>query len=93
MGGVGDFVHRAMECRLVCVRRLGESGQLPDELQRRRADFLFRRARLKIMQGLDVSAHEESLTADHADENGFSFLSTINSQPSTIWQYKHSSPL
>ena len=26
------------------------------------------------MQGLDVSAHEECLTADRADENGFVFV-------------------
>ena len=47
------------------------------------------------MQGLDVSAHEESVTADYADENGFvlypqisqiytDFLGTLNNQLSTI---------
>jgi hypothetical protein len=33
-------------------------------LKRRRANLIIRRRRRKIMQGLNVSAHKESLTAD-----------------------------
>jgi hypothetical protein len=40
-------------------------------LKRRCADLVIRRRRCKVMQGLNVSTHEESLTADCADENGF----------------------
>jgi hypothetical protein len=40
-------------------------------LKRRCANFVVRRGRCKIMQGLNVSAHKESIAADYADENGF----------------------
>jgi hypothetical protein len=40
-------------------------------LERRRANLIVRRGRCKIMQGLNVSAHKESIAADYADENGF----------------------
>jgi hypothetical protein len=72
MGDVRDFIYGAIEGVLIRVRRFRESGQLPNELKRRRANLVVRRRRRKIMQGLNVSAHEESLTADYADENGFS---------------------
>ena len=71
MGNVCDFVHRAIEGVLVRVRRFRESGQLPNELKRRCANFVVRRGRCTIMQGLNVSAHKESIAADYADENGF----------------------
>jgi hypothetical protein len=64
MRSVRDFIDRAIESVLVRFRRLGETAQLPDELQRRRPNFIIRRRRSKIMQGLNASAHEESLTAD-----------------------------
>jgi hypothetical protein len=72
MGNVRDFIYSAIEGVLIRVRRFRESGQLPNELKRRCANLVIRRRRFKIMQGLNVSTHEESLTADHADENGFS---------------------
>jgi hypothetical protein len=71
MGDVRDLIYGAIEGVLIRVRRFRESAQLPNELKRRRANLVVRRRRRKIMQGLNVSAHEESLTADHADENGF----------------------
>ena len=40
-----DFIYRAIECVFVCVRRLGESAQLPDELKRRCANLIIRRGR------------------------------------------------
>ena len=57
MGDMCDFVHRSVECIFVGLRGLGESAQLADELKGRRANFVVRRGRCKIMQGLDVSAH------------------------------------
>jgi hypothetical protein len=71
MGNVRDFIDGAIEDVLIRVRGFCESGQLSDELKRRRANLIIRRRRTEIMQGLNVSTHEESLTADHADENGF----------------------
>ena len=84
MGNVRDFIYGAIEGVLIRVRRFRESGQLPNELKRRGADFIVCRRRAEVMKCFDGSAHEESLTADSADENGFSFFSTLNSQPSTI---------
>jgi hypothetical protein len=72
---VCDFIYGSIENDFVRVRRFRESAKFPDKLQRRCANFVIRRSRLKIMQGFDVSAHEECLTADRADENGFVFLS------------------
>src|SRR5258708_36689159 len=56
--GVGNFDDRALERRLVGLRRLVEAGQLAHELQRRGLDFLLGRGRLEIEQGLDVAAHD-----------------------------------
>ena len=64
MSDVRDFVYGAIEGVLIRVRRFRKSGQLPNELKRRRANLVIGRRRCKIMQGLNVSAHEESLTAD-----------------------------
>jgi hypothetical protein len=64
MGDVRDLVDRSIERILVCFRRFSEAAQLSNKLKRRRADLVVRRRRGKIMQGLNVSAHEESLTAD-----------------------------
>jgi hypothetical protein len=77
MSGVRNLIDRSIESVFIRVRRFRESGQLPNKLKRRRANLVVCRWRRKIMKGLNVSAHEESLTADHADENGFS--STLNS--------------
>jgi hypothetical protein len=56
--GVSHIIDRTIESCLVCLGRFSETAQLPDELERRSANFISRRRRLKIMQGLDVSAHE-----------------------------------
>jgi hypothetical protein len=64
MRGVRDFIDCAIERFFVCSRRLGETAQFTDELQRRRANFVIRRRWTEIMQGFNVSAHAESLTAD-----------------------------
>src|SRR6266480_7377879 len=69
MSNVRDLVYRAIECFFVCVRRFCESGQLPNELQRRCANLVIRRRRCKIMQGLNVSTHAPTIDNQ---------LSTIN---------------
>ena len=74
---VRDFIYGLIEGVLIRVGRFRESGQLPNELKRRRANLIIRRRRRKIMQGLNVSAHEESLTADYADEKRILFLSAV----------------
>ena len=78
MGNVRDFIYGAIEGVLIRVRRFRESGQLPNELKRRGADFIVCRRRAEVMKCFDGSAHEESLTADSADENGFSFPQHFN---------------
>jgi hypothetical protein len=74
MRGMRNLIDRSIECVLVCFRRFGETAQFSNELKRRRANFVVRRGRCKIMQGLDVSAHAKSCTADYADQDGFIFV-------------------
>ena len=71
MRGMRDFIDRAIECFLVCFRRLRETAQFSDELQRRRLDFIIGRGRTEVVKCFDSSAHEELLTADDADQHGF----------------------
>src|SRR5262245_30578950 len=52
-----DIIHRAVERHLVCLRRLRESRQLTDELNRRGANLLVSRRRIKVEERFDVSAH------------------------------------
>ena len=40
MRGMRDFIDRAIECFLICFRRLRETAQFSDELQRRRLDLI-----------------------------------------------------
>src|SRR5712675_1361248 len=54
---VGDLRDRAVERRLVGLRRLVEAGQFSHELQRGGLDFVLGRGRLEIEQSLDVAAH------------------------------------
>jgi hypothetical protein len=58
LGSVCDFIDTSIERGLVRARRFRESAKFPDKLQRGSANFVIRRRRLKIMQGLDVSTHE-----------------------------------
>lgn len=81
MRGMRDFIDRAIECFLVRFRRLRETAQFSDELQRRRLDLIIRRRRTEIMQGFDGSTHEELLTADDADQHGFSINNQLPGAP------------
>ena len=84
-----NFVHRSIECLFVRLRRFGETAQLADELERRRANFVVGRRRTEVMKCFDSSAHKEPLTADAVvskvesitrmeTDFPFSQLSTIN---------------
>ena len=73
MSGMRDFVDRSIKSVLVCFRRFGETAQLADELERRRTNFVVGRWRTEIMKCFDGSAHEESVTADSADEKRILF--------------------
>ena len=59
-----NFIDRVIECVLVCSRRLSESAQLSNELERRCANFIIRRRRSEVVKCFDGSAHEELLTTD-----------------------------
>lgn len=56
---VRDFIHRVIECCFVAMRWFCEATQLPNKLERGRADFIVRRRRIKVMQGFDCSTHEK----------------------------------
>src|SRR5262249_11530725 len=56
-----DLFDAVVEHLLVQLRRRVHAGELPHELQRRRADLLVSRRRLKIEKGLDAAAHENRL--------------------------------
>ena len=66
MSDMRDLIDRAIESVFVCFRRFRKTAQLSNELKRRCADLIIRRRRCKVMQGLNVSAHKESLTTDAA---------------------------
>src|SRR4051794_5018327 len=55
--GCGDGFDRMIERMLVLGRRPRRAAQLPDKLQCRVTDFVVSCRRIKIEQGLDVSAH------------------------------------
>jgi hypothetical protein len=55
---VCDFIDGSIKRCFVRARWFRKSAKFPDKLQRGCANFISRRARLKIMQGLDASAHD-----------------------------------
>jgi len=56
----GYPVYRALEGRLICLRRVVQPAQLSNKLERRSADLFIRCRRREVVQGLDVTAHEVS---------------------------------
>src|SRR5207249_9592071 len=60
MPGLGHSVHSASKSQLVRFGGPGEAAQLSDELERRCADLFVRGRRFEVMQGFDVSTHEDS---------------------------------
>src|SRR4051812_15517752 len=80
--GVSDVFDRAIENCLVCLGRFRESAQLPNELERRSANFICRRGWSEVMKCFDGPAHirtsiildQRSTTSclgDDEDENKF----------------------
>src|ERR1022692_3096805 len=61
MGHLEHVFDRLVEGRLVGLRRLVETAQLADELQRRRADLVIRGRRLEVEQDLDAATHGPSI--------------------------------
>src|SRR5437868_13769908 len=58
LGGMGYVMNRAVERFLVRFRRIRETAQLANELERRRADLIVSGRREKVMKGFYVSAHD-----------------------------------
>jgi hypothetical protein len=85
---VTSFTARLKAASFACDG-LGETAQFSNELQRRRANLVVRRGRRKIMQGLDVSAHAKSCTADYADQDGFILSTDCVVDFCCVWRGKH----
>ena len=51
------LVDRLVKGNLVSLRGFREATEFPHELQRRSADFRFRRRRFEVVQSLNVSTH------------------------------------
>ena len=64
MRGMRYFIDCVIECFLVCFRRLRETAQFSDELQRRRLNLIIGRRWIEVVKCFDRSAHGELLTAD-----------------------------
>ena len=59
--GVSDIIDGPIEGRLVCLGRLRETAQLPDELKRRSANLVVRCRWTEVMKCLNGSAHVEMI--------------------------------
>jgi hypothetical protein len=55
--GVSDIIDGTIESSLVCLGRFRETAKLPDELERRRADFIRCRRWTEVVKCSDGSAH------------------------------------
>ena len=62
MRDVRDLVDRALERILVCLRRLGRSADLADVLKSCGVHLFFIGGWLKIVEGVDVSAHANEIS-------------------------------
>lgn len=62
LGDLGDPFDGAIERRFVGFGRVGEAAELSHELHCRRTDFIVRCRRSKVIEGLDISAHGQSIT-------------------------------
>jgi len=70
---ISDIIYRTLEGRLVCLGRLRETAQLPDELKRRSANLVVRRGWTEVMKCLDSSAHVRTITNSRLMINYFVF--------------------
>src|SRR5215469_13176859 len=63
---MGDFVHRGPEGSFVDRRRLVESADLPNELERGCADLILGDGRIEVEERSDVAAHAGPKVAERA---------------------------
>ena len=54
---IRNRIDRHRKSSFVCLRRFRESADLPDELERSRADLLLRYRRIEVKQWFDIPAH------------------------------------
>jgi hypothetical protein len=54
---MSDIIDSTVESCLVCLGRLGETAQLPDELKRRSANFIVRGRWTEVVKCFDGSTH------------------------------------
>jgi hypothetical protein len=71
--GLRHLLDGAIENFFVCFRRFRKAAELPNELQRRRADFFLRRRRFEVMKGFNISTHAV-------------LLPTINQALRAVWE-------
>jgi hypothetical protein len=55
--GVSDIINSPIESCLVCLGRLRETTELPDELKRRSANFILCSGWTEVVKCFDGSAH------------------------------------
>jgi len=71
--GMSDIIDGMVESCLVCLRRLRETTQLPDELKRRSANFIRCRRWTKVVKCFDGSAHVRTIDNSRFTINYFVF--------------------
>jgi len=71
--GLRHLLDGAIENFFVCFRRFRKAAELPNELQRRRADLFLRRRRFEVMKGSNISTHAV-------------LLPTINQALRAVWE-------
>jgi len=72
--GVSDIIDGTVESCLVCLGRLRETTQLPDELKRRSANFIRRCRRTEVVKCFDGSAHVVIINNSRLTINYFVFV-------------------
>ena len=70
---VSDIIDGAIERCFVCLGRLRETAQLPDELKRRRANFVVRGRWTEVVKYFDGSAHVRTINNSRSTINYFVF--------------------
>ena len=71
--GVSDIIDGTVESCLICLGRLRETAQLPNELKRRSANFIRRRRRTEVVKGFDGSTHVRTINNSRLTINYFVF--------------------
>ena len=71
--GVRDIIDGTIESCLVCLGRVRETAQLPDELKRRSANFILSSGWTEVMKCFDGSAHVGIINKSRLTINYFVF--------------------